>query len=134
MGQSVSVVEAFLRGVAAKDFSRWSELVHPEIGMSVPFTPLPGPKETFGTAECEARQRRVYGMYKRFDWTRLELHESADGSTVFGLGASDAELQDGRPYGNRYCFFARMRDGKIIEFTEYFDPLAVLAVFGPPKG
>ena len=38
----------------------------------------------------------------------------------------------GKPYNNTYCFVIRMRDGKMVELTEYFDTELVTAALEPP--
>ena len=41
-----------------------------------------------------------------------------------------SETKDGRPYNNTYCHVFRIRDGKVVEVTEYMDTALVTAVFG----
>jgi ketosteroid isomerase-like protein len=49
---------------------------------------------------------------------------------VIALTSGTAETSDGRPYNNRYCQVIRLRDGKFIEVTEYFDTALTGSVFG----
>jgi ketosteroid isomerase-like protein len=38
----------------------------------------------------------------------------------------------GKPYCNTYCMIIRMRDGKMVELTEYLDTELVSAALAPP--
>lgn len=44
-----------------------------------------------------------------------------DGEFVIVEAKGQNQLKDGRRYDNEYCFVIRMRDGKMIEITEYLD-------------
>ena len=45
----------------------------------------------------------------------------ADGDFVIVEAKGQNQLKDGRRYDNEYCFVIKMRDGKMIEITEYLD-------------
>src|SRR5688572_12142963 len=49
---------------------------------------------------------------------------------VIALTSGSAETIDGRPYNNRYCHIIRLRDGKFVEVTEYFDTALAGSIFG----
>jgi ketosteroid isomerase-like protein len=44
--------------------------------------------------------------------------------------SGQSETKSGRPYNNTYCHVFTIRDGKIVEVTEYLDTELVTAVFG----
>ena len=49
---------------------------------------------------------------------------------VVALTSGTAETTDGRSYNNRYCQVIRIRDGKFLEVTEYFDTELAGSIFG----
>jgi len=49
---------------------------------------------------------------------------------VIALTSGTAQTIDGRPYNNRYCQVIRLRDGKFVEVTEYFDTGLAGSIFG----
>ncbi|MCH8117151.1 MAG: nuclear transport factor 2 family protein [Proteobacteria bacterium] len=53
-----------------------------------------------------------------------------EADTVVALTSGTAETKDGRPYNNKYCQVIRIRDGKFVEVTEYFDTELTSSVFG----
>lgn len=48
----------------------------------------------------------------------------ADGDTVIALFDAGAIAKDGKPYRNTYAWFMKMRNGKMIEVTAFYDSLA----------
>jgi uncharacterized protein len=47
----------------------------------------------------------------------------ADGDTVIALWDGEAVARDGRPYRNTYTWFMKMREGRIVEVTAFFDTI-----------
>ena len=45
----------------------------------------------------------------------------ADGDMVIVLWDGEGTARDGKPYKNTYSWFMRMRDGKIVDATAFFD-------------
>jgi len=48
----------------------------------------------------------------------------ADGDTVIVLWDGRGIANDGLPYENSYAWFLRMRDGKVVDGTAFFDSIA----------
>lgn len=53
--------------------------------------------------------------------TCLPMRIHADGDFVVVEAKGQNQLKDGRRYDNEYCFVIRMRDGQMVEITEYLD-------------
>ncbi|MEE4383700.1 MAG: nuclear transport factor 2 family protein [Pseudomonadales bacterium] len=53
-----------------------------------------------------------------------------EGDTVVAVTSGTAETMDGRPYCNRYCQLMRIRDGRIVEVTEFADTDLMRRTFG----
>lgn len=54
----------------------------------------------------------------------------AEDDVVVAQTRGQAEMKDGRPYNNSYCHVFRIRDGRIVEVTEYLDTQLVREVLG----
>ena len=52
----------------------------------------------------------------------------AEGEWVAVQLTGEATTNDGRPYNNTYCHVFRIRHGRIVEATEYFDSELVTSV------
>jgi uncharacterized protein len=54
----------------------------------------------------------------------------ADGDFVIVEAKGQNQLKSGKTYNNEYCFVIRMRDGKMVEVTEYLDTELVTSALG----
>jgi hypothetical protein len=48
----------------------------------------------------------------------------ADGDTVIVLWDGHGVAIDGQPYENSYAWFMRMREGKVIDGTAFYDSIS----------
>ena len=55
----------------------------------------------------------------------------ADGDHVVVESVGAMQTKGGVPYNNEYCLIYRLRDGKIVEITEYCDSVLTESVLGP---
>ena len=55
----------------------------------------------------------------------------ADGDHVVVECVGDMRNKAGQPYNNEYCLIYRLREGKIVEITEYCDSILCEQVLGP---
>ncbi|GFE81188.1 ketosteroid isomerase [Steroidobacter agaridevorans] len=54
-----------------------------------------------------------------------QVHDvMADGEQVVIRFDAQAVAHDGKPYRNTYAWFLKMRDGKVVEATAFFDSIA----------
>jgi ketosteroid isomerase-like protein len=84
-----------------------------------------------GRAEWEQMMRAWFGAtFDSFAWSDVELHAGADPNRVFGTGKSRGVMKDGRVYENEYSWIFRLRDGRIVDYIEYFNPLNIIKTFG----
>jgi uncharacterized protein len=54
----------------------------------------------------------------------------AEGDYVVLQSRGKAQTTEGKDYNNTYCHIFKIRDGRIVEVTEYFDTELVTSVFG----
>jgi ketosteroid isomerase-like protein len=57
----------------------------------------------------------------------------AEGDLVVVECQGHSTTKTGMPYNNKYCFIFRIRDGKLLEVTEYMDTQLAANVLGEPK-
>ena len=76
----------------------------------------------------------TFGLFDGFSslvWTNKAWTVGDDGATVFMEAKSEAVVaHSGAPYRNTYVMLTRVRGGKVVEHTEYFNPLPVLEMIG----
>jgi ketosteroid isomerase-like protein len=56
----------------------------------------------------------------------------ADEDLVVVETQGNVMTKSGKPYCNKYCYICRMRDGKIVELTEYMDTALADIVLADP--
>jgi ketosteroid isomerase-like protein len=61
----------------------------------------------------------------------IPLRFIADGDLVVVEGRGEMTAKTGVPYNNEYCLIYRLREGKIVEITEYNDSALCERVLGP---
>lgn len=130
----VEIARLLLDALERADFETWASLLAENTVMKFPYSPAGLPKRCEGRAACEATHRGIFSVIESFAWHDLDLHATDDPELVFGTGRSEVLTKTSQPYRNQYCFIFRIRDGQVIEYCEYFDPLPAIAVFGPLLG
>jgi len=78
--------------------------------------------------------RDLFGVVReRTTGTRktIPLRFIADGDVVVIEARGEMTAKTGVPYNNEYCLIYRLRDGKIVEITEYNDSALCERVLGP---
>lgn len=122
----------YLAAIARSDVTAATSLFSDDVVLHTPCMPEPTPKVMTGRAAITPVLQYVFGaVFKKFTWTELEIHTTDDPNLAFALAKSHVELQDGRIYSNDYAIYARVRDGKIVEETEFFDTTRAAKAFAP---
>lgn len=106
-------------------------LVAEDLLLELPFRHDGGPGEMRG----EAARRFIHAMpklFSRMNFTSITVHGRARSGTICAEYRSDGRSQGGEPYRNAYAAFFVVRDGKIAEWREYFDPMVVRTTFKLP--
>jgi hypothetical protein len=124
------VVLEFFARLGRGDVAGLIELYHPDLVYTVMGrTPLSGTYR--GLPEV---QRRLFApVFARVDGLALVCEETiAEGERVVALaGGKGTAKPSGEPYQNRYVFVYRVREGRIVEVSEYLDTALVeTALYG----
>lgn len=84
--------------------------------------------------KTEVRQRLIAPLFTQFGshYTNTPKRILADGEFVVVESRGNVTTKTGKPYSNTYCMVIRMRDGKMVELTEYLDTELVSAALEPP--
>lgn len=126
--KSEAVVHAWLDILARGAVDEWETVTDAELSMEVAFMPgNTGP--VIGRDANRAIVGEFWKAWKAFSFHDVAVHATRDPELVFATARSQAETAWGAPYANTYVFRTRLRDGKIVEHTEFFNALPVLEVF-----
>ena len=84
--------------------------------------------------KADVRERIIRPLFAQFAtrYTNTPIRILADGDFVVVECRGNVITKTGKPYCNTYCYVIRMRDGKMVELTEYFDTALVSSALEPP--
>lgn len=124
------VARRFLSSLEAMDIDAALDCFTERGVQEMPFAPSGFPTRLDGIDEL----RRQYGGLPRA-YTSMRFHVSAtrplaDPEWVLLEYRGSIEQRDGSRYDNDYAGLFQVRDGKIILYREYFNPLVLQAAFG----
>ena len=128
---NIALAARYLEATNAWDFATIRSLLDDEVLFELPFAPEPLPRATRG---IEAVMQFLTGV-PAFA-SEENLHDitidalAGDPGEIVAHFLSNMKLTSGREYRNRYVLRMRIRDGKVVHFAEYFDPVALIRAIG----
>ncbi len=103
-----------------------NELLHDDIVMELPFASDPSVQETIGKQACLEKLAFVDEAFDLFAITPHEIYEAPARNAVILEATSFGRYKGGGAiYQNRYVMVLSFRDGKVISWREFFNPLRV---------
>jgi len=123
------VIESFYEKLARNDVPGLWSLYAPDLVYTVTgTTPLSG---TFRGLD-EIREKLFVPVFSKVkDLVLTPEQLVVEGDTVVALVRGQAKTAEGDPYCNRYAFVFRVREGRIVEVTEFLDTALVeTALYG----
>ncbi len=131
--------KAFFGALEQGDFEILAALMSDDVVNTLPFSAsgstTPDAFRVFtGKEEVMAYFESAGQFIPTVSFVEAEITLSLDGETAFVENRGDMVLADGRPYGNLYVWRLDFEDGRIVEITEYFNPVTAAVAFGRPLG
>lgn len=120
--------------IARGAFDEWPERVAEDVVLKLPYAPPGVPAELRGFRQARDALSSVWNTKKSFAWFDVVIRSTDDPDLVVATCRSEVLLASGKRYANDYVIFTRFRDGKVLEHTEYFNPLRVIESFGGQPG
>lgn len=127
--QPGELFRTFLDAIARVDAAKMRELADPELVMRTPFSPEGLPTICQGLDNFIVQTKAVFEPIETFRWHDIEVYPAQEQDLFFATAKSEVLLKSGKIYKNDYCFVVRTKNGKIIDHTEYFNPLRIIAAF-----
>lgn len=127
-----AVVHRYLDAVAALDLDALAATLHEDVVMDLPFAPEGIPQRVEGKPDVTAFFDGMPGMITplNFHDQRVEAIAGRQGEFVAEYVSDAKILATGLPYRNTYIARFSVRDGRIVRFAEYFDPLVFVEALG----
>jgi uncharacterized protein len=125
---AVELLQKSFERFKAKDMRGWADLCAPDVVAEFPFAP-------------DGHANRIEGREALFDYLRgypyaidvqsmptMRIYATDDANVaVAEWSVSGRVLANGNPYEMRYATFVTFRDGAVVNYREYWNPLVFLA-------
>jgi ketosteroid isomerase-like protein len=126
-----ATVRAFFATLEALGSGEQVAALFAEDGRQVmPFAPEGFPKRLDGRAAIARQYGGLPAAYASMRFPGLVVRDLADPDEFLATYRGDIALKAGGKYDNVYAGHFVVRDGRIVEFTEYFDPIVLQRAFG----
>lgn len=114
-----------------QDLEGWAGLFHPDGVVEFPFAPPGMPTRLDGRAAVTEYVSLLPDRIRYDAVPELEIHRTDDPETiVVEMRATGEVLATGGPYDMRYVAFVTARDGLVVRYREYWNPLTLLETTG----
>ena len=128
---AVQLLRKSLDRFLAKDMKGWIELCDENVVAEFPFAPEGSPARIEGRAALYEYLRNYPSVIDVREIPKLETYEADDPNVAIAeWSASGSVISNGNPYEMSYATFITFRDGLIVNYREYWNPLAFLAAMG----
>jgi ketosteroid isomerase-like protein len=131
MSDVIGVMREWLELVAKGPAEAWTGRVAPDVKIRLPFAPPGVAGELNGFDAALAGLSGAWAAKETFEWHEVVIRRTEDPELVVTTARSEALLRSGRRYANSYVMLTRIRDGLVVEHSEYFNPLPVLEAYAP---
>ncbi|HEY9002642.1 MAG TPA: nuclear transport factor 2 family protein [Mucilaginibacter sp.] len=124
-----SVVDNFFVALETQQFDLLKDIFAPEGKQLNPYAPEGFPKSFDG---AEAIYKQYSGLTENFGKMKFPrtIYATEDSDFFFVQFRGEIEIKAGGKYENDYLGTFRLKDGKIIEYTEYFNQVVMAKAFG----
>jgi hypothetical protein len=115
----------------AKDMEEWSLLCDDDVVAEFPFAPEGSPRRLESRAALYEYLRDYPSAIDIRSILTLQIYPTDDPNVAIAEWSSSGEvLANGNAYEMRYATFVTFRDGLIVSYREYWDPLAFTQAMG----
>jgi ketosteroid isomerase-like protein len=122
----------FLDLLEASDRVSVRRMLHPDVVWSALMTASGDARDAAraeGLTAFQDRVNSIAALHRSARFADRRVTTSADGLTTFVQTQGDFRTADGRPYRNVYVFRFDWRDGQIVSWEEYANPITILRTF-----
>ena len=115
----------------AKDMKRWTDMCDESVVAEFPFAPEGSPKRIEGRAALYEYLRNYPSVIDVRSLPTLRIYTTEDPNIAIAeWSASGRVLTNGNAYEMSYATFVTFRDGRIVNYREYWNPLAFMSAMG----
>ena len=128
---TAELAERFLRALETRDVDQVMPLWNDDGAMEFPYVPEGSPNRFEGAEAIRTTLASAFIQRTKMRFFDVTAYQAKDPDLAFVEFRGDMTLQSGAPYNNTYIAKAEARDGKLVSFKEFFNPLVDLAAGNP---
>ncbi len=129
MTDIVALTSAWLDVMPEGEFDLFPGEISPDFVLHLPFVPPGVPREIRGRQAVLDALHATGKNRGRLTFTDKVIRRTEDPELMLTTCKGSAQVNNGKTYRNQYIMLTRIRDGVVIEHTEYLNPLAVIEAF-----
>jgi len=137
MSNTPTAVELLRRSLdtfLAKDMKGWADLCDENVVVEFPFAPDAASKRIVGRAAIYEYLRNYPSAIDVKMIPALKIHATGDPNVAIAeWSASGQVISNGNPYEMSYATFVTFRGGLIVNYREYWNPMAFMAAMSGAK-
>jgi ketosteroid isomerase-like protein len=126
MANLIDITREWIDIVALGPASAWQERAAEDIVIRLPFAPPGVANELRGSVAARETLAEHWKTKRSFIWHDVVIRRTEDPELLVTTARSEVLLISGRPYRNNYIMLTRIRNEKVVEHIEYFDPLPII--------
>ena len=134
MSDSQKPAELFRRSLdafLAQDMRAWADLCAENVLVEFPFAPAGTPSRLDGRVAIFEYLRNYPKIIDVHEIDSLEIYPTDRPDTVIGEWSVKGHvIPNGNAYNMSYATFVTVRDGSIVNYREYWNPLALAQALG----
>jgi ketosteroid isomerase-like protein len=110
-----------------KEFDAFEACLAPDFVQEWPYLPLPTlPHRMEGAATARRAMETGMSDFDGYNYRVIALHDQLDPEFLIAEYSSHSHYRRRNvPYSNRYISLLRFRDGKLVHWVEYVNPLII---------
>jgi ketosteroid isomerase-like protein len=125
---NASIALKALAALGARDFDALRTLLAPDVRLDWPYHPSGEPVVIEG-ADALIAATRVVEVFQSLQIRVIDVVEQPSTDRTLIEARSEGTYANGRPsYQNHYIFMLTVKDGKITQWREFYNPLEVMKV------
>jgi ketosteroid isomerase-like protein len=130
MSDILALARAWLEVMPEGHFDEFPGGIADDFVLRLPFVPEGIPSEFRGRETAQAAIAGSARNRSPLVLRDLVIRATDDPELILATARGEATMASGKPYRNEYVILIRIREGTVIEHTEYLNPLAIIAAAG----
>lgn len=128
-------IRRYFELLSQKGMDEWLKLWADDGVQDMPYSPAGFPNRVEGKAAVAKHYSALPTSVGRMVFPDLKIYPTTDPNTFFVEFRGEIEvLATNKPYNNTYAGLFQFRDGKVVLFREYYNPIVFIEAWGNPGG